>query len=423
MTSLNKPCNRTFTIGKWMPSDQLTLRNWMLKIISKAEVSNDPLLPCVEEFKNFIEKDPKAYMFFSMMFEQVSKDKKHSYSPSGLPQIRDYQHMLSLINAILTHAPEFDESGLVGFPFNAIFNWSMYTQGGWNAFLDEKINYHIKNILNQWAVYLRSPESTSVLNTHPRSGWFGEDAKKAMPCFVDEFICDPTLDNHGFKSWDDFFTRKFREGVRPVEEPNNDDVIVNACESAPYRIAHNVNNLDKFWIKSQPYALQFMMNNDPLVEFFTGGTIYQAFLSALSYHRWHSPVSGRIFKTKIIDGTYYSETLFADEDEAGPNRSQGYITEVATRALIFIESDNPEIGLMCFMAVGMAEVSTCEITVYEGQHVKKGDQLGMFHFGGSTHCLIFRPEVELDFNLRGQTPGLESDNIPVNSALARIKRN
>ena len=33
-----------------------------------------------------------------------------------------------------------------------------------------------------------------------------------------------------------------------------------------------------------------------------------------------------------------------------------------------------------------------EITVYQGQHVEKGDQLGMFHFGGSTHFLMFRPK-------------------------------
>jgi phosphatidylserine decarboxylase len=31
-----------------------------------------------------------------------------------------------------------------------------------------------------------------------------------------------------------------------------------------------------------------------LAELFQGGTVYQAFLSALSYHRWHSPVNGVI---------------------------------------------------------------------------------------------------------------------------------
>jgi phosphatidylserine decarboxylase len=107
-------------------------------------------------------------------------------------------------------------------------------------------------------------------------------------------------------------------------------------------------------------------------------------------------------------------------DPAGPNESQGYITEVATRALVFIEADNPDIGLMCVMYVGMAEVSTCDVTVYEGQHVNKGDELGMFHFGGSTHCLIFRPGVELEFDLHGQTPGLESSNIPVRAKIATV---
>jgi phosphatidylserine decarboxylase len=41
--------------------------------------------------------------------------------------------------------------------------------------------------------------------------------------------------------------------------------------------------------------------------------------------------------------------------------------------MVFIEADNPAIGLMCVLPVGMAEVSTCEITVYQGQDVKKGD--------------------------------------------------
>ena len=87
-----------------------------------------------------------------------------------------------------------------------------------------------------------------------------------------------------------------------------------------------------------------------------------------------------------------------------------------------IEADNPDIGLMCFVAIGMAEVSTCEITVYDGQHVNKGDQTGMFHFGGSTHCLLFGPHVDIDFDLRGQTPGLDTHNIRVNEKIATVKR-
>ena len=88
---------------------------------------------------------------------------------------------------------------------------------------------------------------------------FGEDARKAMPCFAIEFECDPSKPHYGFKSWDDFFTRKFRKGIRPIAAPSDDRVIVNACESAPYKVQRNVKLRDRFWIKSQPYSLEHML--------------------------------------------------------------------------------------------------------------------------------------------------------------------
>lgn len=65
----------------------------------------------------------------------------------------------------------------------------------------------------------------------------------------------------------------------------------------------------------------------------------------------------------------------------------------------------------------MTEVSTCEMTVEEGQHIKKGEQLGMFHFGGSTHTLIFRKGVKVTgFPKPGAT-----HNVPIRSKLAVVE--
>ena len=392
----------------------------MLQLIAEVDSNNSKLLPVVEEFKNLIESDPEIYMLFNQMFEQVPNKAPYNNDPSGKPQVRDYKHMLELINHVMTHAPEFNKTGLVGFPINAILDWPMGTPAGSMVFLNDKVNRQLKKILNEWAIFLSSADSRNVLNNDPHAGWFGKDAQEAMPTFVEDFKCNPELPYYGFTSWDNFFTREFREGKRPVASPEDNAIIANACESAPYRIAKDIKRYDKFWIKAQPYSLEHMMAGDPLVEQFVGGTVYQAFLSALAYHRWHSPVSGKIVKTVVLDGSYYAEALSEGFDPSGPNESQAYITEVATRALIFIEADNPDIGLMCVMFVGMAEVSTCDIRVYEGQHVLKGDQLGMFHFGGSTHCLIFRPQVRLDFDMHGQTPGLDSENIPVRAKIATV---
>lgn len=409
-----------YRVGKWLPSDQVILDQWMAKLISEADSNNTELLPVVEDFKKLIESDPEIYMLFNQMFVQLPNKAPYNNDPSGKPQVRDYKHMLQLINHVMTHAPEFNKTGLVGFPINAILDWPMGTPAGTAVFLNDKVNHQLKKLLNEWAIFLGSADSRVVLNDDPHTGWFGKDAQEAMPTFVEDFICDPELPYYGFTSWDNFFTREFREGRRPVASPEDIAIIVNACESAPYRIAKNVKQYDNFWIKAQPYSLEHMLDGDPFVEQFVGGTVYQAFLSALAYHRWHSPVSGKIVKTVVLDGSYYAEALSEGFDPSGPNESQAYITEVATRALIFIEADNPDIGLMCAMFVGMAEVSTCDISVYEGQHIDKGDQLGMFHFGGSTHCLIFRPQVKLDFDMHGQTPGLDSENIPVRAKIATV---
>lgn len=72
---------------------------------------------------------------------------------------------------------------------------------------------------------------------------------------------------------------------------------------------------------------------------------------------------------------------------------------------------------MAFTGIGMDEVSTCEITVKEGQHIKKGEQTGMFHFGGSSHCLLFRKHVKVE---GFPQPGRQ-ENVPVRGYLAEVK--
>ncbi len=407
-------------VGDWLPRRQDVLERWLATRIAAVTARPQPLHPIIADFKALIESDPEICMSFHLMFEQVPHKPPYNQDPTGRPQVRDYRVMLQLFNAIMTEAPEFNDTELVGFPINAVLDWPMGTGGGFTAFLNPEVNRQFRAMLDQWARFLGSPDSRYVLSEDPETGWFGAAAMKKLAGFDETYVCDPAAPYRGFASWDDFFTRTFRPGVRPVAAPDDRRVIVNACESSPYRLAHAVDAHARFWIKAQPYSLLHMLANDSLAPQFVGGTVYQAFLSALSYHRWHSPVSGRIVKAYVQPGTYYSEALAEGFDPAGPNDSQAYITEVATRAMIFIEADHPDIGLMCFMPVGMAEVSTCQIAVYEGQHVNKGDQLGMFHFGGSTHCLLFRPGVKLTFDLHGQTPGLNSSNIPVNATIAVV---
>lgn len=106
---------------------------------------------------------------------------------------------------------------------------------------------------------------------------------KTDHAFEDLYICDLKAKHHGYKSWDEFFTRQFREGVRPLAGPDDDNVIANACESTPYNVVRNAALRDKFWVKGQPYSVLDILAHDPLAAQFEGATVYQAFLSALSY--------------------------------------------------------------------------------------------------------------------------------------------
>ena len=273
----------------------------------------------------------------------------------------------------------------------------MGTPAGFAVFSDPDVNSYLKKILDAWGFFLKSPSSRYVLTACDK-GWFGPKASKRLPNFAETFLCDPLSEYYGFTSWDDFFTRQFRPGVRPVAEPDNGSIIINACESTVYRIAHRVKDKDRFWFKGEPCSLKHMLRNDPFASIFARGTVYQATLGPTSYHRWHSPVNGTIIRTMSIPGTYFAEfPAIGSKDNPDMHNSQTFAASTATRAVIFIEADNRDIGLMCFMAVGLVEVSTCEVTVQEGARVKKGEQLGMFHFGGSTYCLLFRPETRLAF--------------------------
>ncbi len=346
--------------------------------------------PVILEFKELIDNDPVVRMCLTRMIDQIPEKYKTKH-------LKSIDEMLSKLNDVLKIAPEYNETLLVGTPFSEILIWTMGTPAGFEAYRNAKINNMFKKLLAVWTDFLDSEKSLYVINNSTK-GWKGKNALKKLN--MSDYRYAPNDKYWGFKSWNDFFTRKLAKGARPVAEPENNKVIVSACDSTVYKISNNVKKYNKFWIKSQPYSLNDMLANDESVDKFVGGTVYQAFLSPFNYHRWHSPVSGTIKRAYVKDGLYFSQADSMGQDPTDQDHSEGYITHVQTRALIFIEADDPKIGLMCFMPVGMVEISSCIIDekIKPGYHIKKGEELGYFQFGGSTHCLIFQPGVIKEFN-------------------------
>ncbi|KAI9061847.1 hypothetical protein FKP32DRAFT_897990 [Trametes sanguinea] len=386
---------------------------------AKAE---EPFLDVIEEFKVFIETNPIVFQGFNMMFKEVPKYLRKD--PLEHEQVLDYKTFLRLLNKIIRQPPPFNEH-ISGLPINVILNWPLATRAGMAMFTHPGVNEHLKRILDDWGLYLRSPDSCSVLTTDD-GGWLGKKAMKMMPDFLRTYECNTKTEHWGFTSWDDFFTRRLRPYALDItEEASKDNIITSPCQGIMYRSEACASLTDEFWIKGQPYSLLHMLNNDPLASEFEYGSVYQLYLTPFNYHRWHAPVSGVIKRVVQVPGTYYAAAPsegFPDADSEALVGSVPYISATATRAIIFIEADCKKIGLMAVMAIGMVEVSTCEVKVVQGARIKKGEEIGSFHFGGSSFAIFLRSQANATLLTKASSKGEgeEGPHVNVNQAILQL---
>jgi len=381
---------------RWLLADYEAAASIVATLFTNAgKTEPRELHPVILEFKALIERDPVVRLAMTAMIDQIpAKYKDHH--PKTLDQL------LAQLNAVLTMAPVYVQPdaakqsvALVGTPFSALLIWTMGTPAGFAAYRDEKINAMFKKLLVVWAQFLDSEASTEVINPSA-TGWQCPHAVAQL--HMDDYQHTPGAPHWGFTSWNQFFTRQLKPGKRPIQCPDDPSAIASACDSRVYRIARNVQRQAKFWLKGQPYSLADMLDHQH-VDAFVGGDVFQAFLNPFNYHRWHSPLTGTIRQAFVKGGLYFSQSPSEGEDWTDQDLSEAYIAHVQTRAIIFIEADNPKIGLICVMPIGMVEISSCilDAKIKPNARVVKGQELGYFQFGGSTHCVVFRPGVIREF--------------------------
>jgi phosphatidylserine decarboxylase len=107
---------------------------------------------------------------------------------------------------------------------------------------------------------------------------------------------------------------------------------------------------------------------DQVNDHFVGGTVYQAFLDPWCYHRWHSPISGKVKYSYKLGGTYYLDNpglpLTGKENYID---SQPMLSVVSVRQIFIIELKEDPSRWVAVIEIGMAEVSGCHPTVVETQ--------------------------------------------------------
>ncbi|KAH6907391.1 phosphatidylserine decarboxylase [Coprinopsis sp. MPI-PUGE-AT-0042] len=399
----------------WLPSNRIVYRDFMRTHCehglrkARARAAHEG---SVARFETAINADEELRSLFDLVFIQAAQ--LGEIAEVQIPT--NFESFLGALDGIVVAPPKFhvttDEHGNpigvpIGVPMYLLFDILSNTSAAYDLFRKPVFNTALKELLDSWGEFLKSDAGGSSLNEE-EGGWFSPLAitmlEEGRGDFGTTYVCpDPYAPNRGFRSWDAFFVREVQPQARPIDFKEDKSLLHNACESTVYNIQYNVRKHDRFWLKAQNYSLYDMLNRDDTVV-----DKFVAFLSPQDYHRWHAPIDGTIVKTFLVPGTYYAVLPDAGAEADDPDlaegdprgamiRSQGFLTMSSARALIYIQADNADIGLMCFIGVGMAEVSTCAITVNEGDRISTGDELGMFHFGGSSHSLIFGPQTKVTF--------------------------
>jgi phosphatidylserine decarboxylase len=231
-------------LGGWLPAQEDVLADFRREVMARAQVRSATTAPSsvVRELGEFIKRDAVLRMNLTRAIEQAAEE---GYELG----YRSIDELLMVIDYVTTYAPPFSESSSTILPLNGLLEWPMVMPSGYSVFRDAAFNRYMKRVLDTWCAFLAGPHSREHLSERSPDGWFCDKALKKTG--MSDFLCDPGAPYWGFTSWNDFFTRRFKAGARPVHGGDDHRVVVNACEASAYALRHGVKLTDDFWIKSQ----------------------------------------------------------------------------------------------------------------------------------------------------------------------------
>jgi len=225
------------------------------------------------------------------------------------------------------------------------------------------------------------------------------DSRKDIPGFIQQYGIDMSefepSDPDKYQCFNDFFTRAHKPGSRPLAEPENDSVTVSAADCRLV-VFDTVKLTKAFWIKGRNFSITTLMGGDEIAEKkaqrWDGGSVAVFRLSPQDYHRYHSPVTGRVTWVRHIPGNYYG---------VDPAAVKSDISVLDTNARTTVTISTQDYGDVLFVAIGAQEVGSVKIDLKEGQELKRGDEVGQFAFGGSSIVVCYEEgRVNWDEDLR-----------------------
>ena len=181
-----------------------------------------------------------------------------------------------------------------------------------------------------------------------------------------------------YKTFNEFFYRALKPEARPIAAGAR--VAVFPADGRHLAMP-NVDTAEGFYVKGAKFSLNELLGDEALAKTFAGGAMLISRLCPVDYHRFHFPVAGAPNESKLINGWLYSVSPVALQ------RNVRYLVE-NKRELTLVES--VEFGTVAILEVGATNVGSIKQGYVPGRAVAKGDEKGLFAFGGSCVITLFQ---------------------------------
>ena len=207
-----------------------------------------------------------------------------------------------------------------------------------------------------------------------------------------------------FLSFNDFFTRGLKPGVRPIASIDGG---LTSPVDATISAAGTIEDNRIFQVKGKTYSLEELLGGDKEhIRYYQNGNFITLYLSPGDYHRIHIPIDGELQSMAYIPGRLFSVS------EATTNK----IDKLFARNDRVVTTFRSQIGMFSVIFVGAMFVGSME-TVWHGQitparnrethkwryddasgniDFSRGDEIGRFNMGSTVIVLTQRDKIRWD---------------------------
>ncbi|MGE0615387.1 MAG: phosphatidylserine decarboxylase [Bacteriovoracia bacterium] len=183
-----------------------------------------------------------------------------------------------------------------------------------------------------------------------------------------------------YGSFNDFFIRKFRPGMRSFSQSPSD---FSAFAEGRYLAFASITEDQTFPVKGADLSPEQILGNAEQAKSFVGGPLMICRLCPTDYHRFHFPDDGAVEEIYRVAGRYHSVNPMA-------LRYKSEIFAINERQVSILRTRN--FGKVAYVEVGAMGVGKI-VQSYNGINFKRGDEKGYFLFGGSTVIVFGEPEA------------------------------